>query len=111
MAAGEDTIYRSCSQVVEAQYRDHENETPAEKIIESISKAADSDPLELPPLYEFVDPDSLNKLFENTNGSTELFLSFQIENWNVFIRSDGSIRVCDDSQRIEPTPVFGESDE
>lgn len=108
MSAGKMAVYRGCTPVLDAQYRDEGRKTPAEAIIDAVSEAAEIDPLELPPLYEFVDPDSLNKLFENENATegNEIVLGFKIDKWNVFIRNDGRIRVCDSTKPIEPTPVF-----
>jgi hypothetical protein len=65
-------------------------------------------PLELPPLHDCVEPDALNKLFQHQGGSgtTETVLSFKMKNWNVFIRDDGCIRVCDGTRPTDPTPVF-----
>ena len=33
-------------------------------------------------------------------------VSFSVENWNVFVRGDGRIRVCDGREAVDPAPVF-----
>ena len=108
MQSGAVTLYRGCTPVVDAQYRKDGSETPAEAIINAVSTAAGVDPLELPPLYDFIDLDALNDLIEHQEERTgsEAVLSFQIDNWNVFIRSDGRIRVCDGTLPTDPQPVF-----
>lgn len=108
MDPGAVTLYRGCTPVVDAQYRKDGSETPAEVIINAVAEAANVEPLELSPLYEFIDPDALNTLFQQDEGAvdSEAILSFNIDTWNVFVRADGRIRVCDSTQPTEPQPVF-----
>jgi len=108
MEPGAMTLYRGCTPVVDTQYRKDGSETPAKVIIDAVAEAANVEPVELPPLYEFIDPDSLNTLFQQHEGAvdSEAVLSFRIDHWNVFVRADGRIRVCDSTQPTEPQPVF-----
>jgi len=108
MEQGEPTIYRSCTPVVDAQYGSESDRSPAGVIVDTLAKAAEVDPLELPPLYEFVDADALNSLFGKHDGTknADAVLSFRIENWNVFVRADGRIRICDSTQPTDPEPIF-----
>lgn len=108
MEQGELTIYRGCTPVVDAQYGPESDRSPAEVIIDALAEAAGVDPLELPPLYEFVDGDALDSLFEEHDGASDAnaLLSFQIANWNVFVRADGRVRVCDGTHPTDPEPVF-----
>jgi hypothetical protein len=102
------TVYRGCTPVVDAEYGSESDESPADAVVDAVAAAAGTDPLELPPLYEFVDGDALNALFDHHDGMTDTdgLLSFQIETWNVFVRADGRIRVCDATQPTDPAPVF-----
>jgi hypothetical protein len=102
------TIYRGCTPVLDSHYEAEGSQTPAEAVVEAVAAAADVDPLELPPLHDYVEPDALNKLFQHQDGSgtAETILSFKMKSWNVFIRADGCIRVCDGTQPTDPTPVF-----
>ena len=102
------TIYRGCTPVVDSQYGPESDRSPAEVIIDALAEAAGVDPLELPPLYEFVDGDALDSLFEEHDGASdaEALLSFRVEHWNVFVRADGRVRICDGSQPTDPKPVF-----
>lgn len=111
MASGELTIYRGCTPVVDAQYGDDSTLTATEAIIDALATAADTDPMDLPPLYEFVDPDAIDNLFHHHDGSAdaEALLSFKVDVWNVFVRADGRIRVCDGTRPTDPTPVFDSS--
>ena len=101
-------LYRGCTPVVDAQYQRDGAKTPVEAIIDAVAEATTVEPLELPPLYESIDPDALNTLFQQHEGAvdSEAVLSFRIHHWNVFVRADGRIRVCDGTQPTEPQPVF-----
>lgn len=105
---GELSIHRECSPVVDATYRPEIDDSPAEVVITALADATGVDPVDLPPLGEYVDFDALNSLFERHDSAvdTDLTLCFQVSCWNVFVRSDGRIRVCDATQQTEPEPVF-----
>ncbi len=107
MATQGPKVYRGCTPVVDRQYR-AEHESAAAAIVEAVSAAADVDPAELPPLYEFVDPDAIDTLFDHGHRAEAppTLLGFQVESWNVFVRSDGRIRVCDARIPTDPEPVF-----
>lgn len=108
MEQGTLTIYRGCTPVADAQYGRESDRSPAEAIIDALAEAAGVDPLELPPLYEFVDCDALDRLFAEHDGASgaAALLSFRIDNWNVFVRADGRVRVCDGTRPTDPEPVF-----
>lgn len=101
-------VYRGCTPVVDAEYGLESDRSPTEVIIEALAEAAEIDPMDLPPLYEFVDPDALDQLFGRHDGAAhaDALLSFQVETWNVFVRTDGRIRICDNTQPTDPEPVF-----
>lgn len=105
------TLYRGCTPVVDSRYEKDGSQTPSEAIIEAVATAADVEPIELPPLYEFIDPDALDTLFQQHEGASdaEAVLSFRIDNWNVFVRADGHLRVCDGTKPTDPKPVFEKS--
>jgi hypothetical protein len=105
MTTADRSIYRGCTPVIDAEYSETSNQPPSEVIVDAIATAAGVDPLELPPLYEFVDPDALNSLFRH-DGATDALLSFTVDTWNVFVRGDGKIRVCDATRPTDPEPIF-----
>jgi len=108
MKQGELTVYRGCTPVADAQYGPESDRSPAEVIVDALAEAAGIDPLDLPPLYEFVDGDALDNLFEEHDGAkdADALLSFRVETWNVFVRADGRIRICDGTRPTDPQPVF-----
>lgn len=105
------TVYRGCTPVVDAQFGSVNDRSPTDVIIEALAEAAGVDPEELPPLYEFIEPDAIDTLFDRHDGAegSGALLSFTVDTWNVFLRADGRIRVCDATQPTDPEPVFGPS--
>lgn len=101
-------VYRGCSPVADARYDPLSDQPPAAAVIEAIAEAAGVDPMQLPPLFEIIDPDALNGLFKHDGDGhdAEAIVSFTYDTWNVFVRADGRIRVCDATQPTAPTPIF-----
>ena len=107
MATDHPTVYRGCAPVVDVRYDPDGQRTLVEAVIEAIAAAEGADPGELPPLYETVDPDALDRLFDRREGTgTSALLGFEFETWQVFVGADGRIRVCDRDQPTGPEPVF-----
>lgn len=108
MKQGSLNLYRSCKPVVDTEYGSEDDRSPVIAIVDALAEAAGVDPPVLPPLYEFVDPDAINDLFADHSGASDAdaMLGFQLNRWNVFVRADGRIRVCDNTQPTNPEPVF-----
>ena len=60
------------------------------RIVRRVATATDSDPLELPPLYEAIDPDTLDSLVE---GMADGELSFAYAGYQVSVDSVGTVSV------------------
>ncbi|WP_276249583.1 HalOD1 output domain-containing protein [Haloarcula rara] len=82
--------------------------TPTDAIVHALATATDTEPTELTPLYDSIDTEALNQMFGEHGGARDAkaVLGFQVENWNVFVRGDGRIRVCDATRQTDPEPVF-----
>ena len=108
MEQGALNVYRGCTPVVDAEYGSESDGSPAEVIVEALAEAAGVDPIDLPPLFDFVDPDAIEQLFMGHDSAphADALLSFRVETWNVFVRADGRIRVCDSTRPTNPEPVF-----
>lgn len=108
MAESKLDLYRGCTPVVDAQYGPTSNRTPTAAVVQALATAAETAPTELAPLYETIDTAALDQLFADHHGAADAnaVLSFQVERWNVFVRADGRIRVCDATQPTEPAPIF-----
>jgi len=67
--------------------------TTSERVVEVVAETSDKDALELPPLYESIDPDALDALVDAmTNGE----ISFTYTDNRVTIDSDGTVSVDPD---------------
>lgn len=105
-SAGTLTVYRSCVPVVDTWLKPGQSITEA--LINALVEIEGVSQTDLPPLYEAIDPDILTKLFERHDDGTnaDTVLSFTYGTWNIFVRADGMIRVCDGTRSTDPTPVF-----
>ena len=97
-------IQCECPPVSISKYRDEMDQTPTEAIVDAVGEAAGVDPIELPPLYASVDPVVIEKLLKGDN--RQMIIGIQYNSWNVFVRGDGAIQVCDRERPTEPNPVF-----
>jgi hypothetical protein len=102
------TVYRDCTPVADAWYDVDGKETLIGELTKILSDVVGTPVTELPPLYEHIDTDALTRLLENHDGASEAnaTLGFEFEEWNVFVRADGRIRVCDGTKPTEITTVF-----
>ncbi|PGF13876.1 hypothetical protein CP556_22525 [Natrinema sp. CBA1119] len=67
-----------------------QNKPPVNAVTEAVAEATDSNPLELPPLYDAIDPDALNTLF---NGSeTNIQVLFQYAGFEIVVQ-DGEVEI------------------
>lgn len=64
----------------------------SERLIDRVATYTDTDPLELPPLYDTIDPESLDDCIENLDG---VGLSFHYAGVAVAVDSDGDITLDD----------------
>ncbi|MEY7852236.1 HalOD1 output domain-containing protein [Natrarchaeobius sp. A-rgal3] len=73
-----------------------DDERPSAVIVTAVASVLERDPLELAPLYETVDPDALDSLFQHAHrtddaGTHEVWFTY--EGVDIGVRSDGEIRV------------------
>lgn len=68
----------------------------SQSVVDAIARAEGVDPVELtPPLYEVVDPDALNGLFDDTHhyGRLDREVVFTYKGYEVTVDGDGSVSV------------------
>lgn len=65
---------------------------PSHAIITAIGSLTQTDPLELDPLYQAIDPDALNQMVSATR--EECHVSFQYADFDVTVDSTGAI-ICE----------------
>ena len=101
-------LYRSCSLVSETTYQREGERTLTQALVDAVAEAEGVAPTELSPLYESIDLDALTKLLAKPSESAneELILGLRMNRWNVFVSSDGRIRVCDATEETSMEPIF-----
>lgn len=108
MVEGQLSVQCDCSPVVDSQFSAVTTPTAVEALIEAVATAADTDPSDLPPLFETIDLEAVERLFANgqSGGPSGTTLCFTVLDWHVFVRDDGRIRVCEPDGRPTPAAVF-----
>ncbi len=67
----------------------------AEAVVSLVAETADRDPLDLPPLYDAVDPEALDRLCTRTSDS-ELRVSFEYAGYTVLVEGSGIVHLLDE---------------
>ncbi|MDQ2051827.1 HalOD1 output domain-containing protein [Natronolimnohabitans sp. A-GB9] len=71
---------------------DYHNDSPSLSVIEALADELETDPVELEPLYHFVDPEALDQLFqEGTHGDVRV--EFVYGDHTVAVQGDGTVVV------------------
>lgn len=74
------------------------NELISHAIVAAVADTADCDPLELEPLYNYIDPDAVNAIFQSCSGQeheqTAVTLEFTYSTYQVTVTAD-HVRVTD----------------
>ncbi|MFC4451609.1 HalOD1 output domain-containing protein [Halorussus aquaticus] len=75
-------------------YDPSSDDRPSEMLVVTVADIADADPLELEPLFETVEPDTLND-FVGTGGLPDVggHMSFTYENYDVTVHSSGLLEI------------------
>lgn len=71
----------------------------SEKVIDAVAEAEGIDPIEVtPPLYEVVDPEALDQIFDPTAGSGPLNgnVSFSYSGHDITVGENGEVMVYSD---------------
>ena len=75
---------------------DGDGSAPSHRVLEAVSEARDVDVLDLPPLYDTVDPDALDVLFADRPGDAGArsgTLAFEYADSTVVLDGDGTVTV------------------
>ncbi|NHN48424.1 hypothetical protein G9464_12585 [Halostella sp. JP-L12] len=76
--------------------RTAENDPVSQTVVLAVADATGDDPLELPPLFDTVDPDALDKLFADRIDGTERLggrFEFAYAGCEVSVHADGTVDV------------------
>lgn len=86
---------------------DIETTSMSQRIVERVADVTGTDPIELEPLYERVDPECLDSLFDETSPAADRHrghLAFPMAGCRVVVWADGSIDVEPDTDTAKPLP-------
>ncbi|NHN48422.1 hypothetical protein G9464_12575 [Halostella sp. JP-L12] len=81
----------------------------SQTVVLAVAEATGDDPLELPPLFDTIDPDALNKLFDSSAfgaDGREGQVEFTYAGCDVTVRGDERVAVspvAEQSARVAPT--------
>lgn len=75
---------------------DTEN-TPVYAVVSAVAEAEGVDPVDLPALYETIDPEALNDLFLSDPG-TAITVEFRYAGYSVTVRGGGTVEVSSTSR-------------
>lgn len=70
----------------------------SQRVVEAVADYTDTDMLELPPLYDSVDPDALNKLIRSASDS---HVTFEYAGYRITIDTQGAIQIDENSPPFE----------
>lgn len=108
MASDVSCEYCTCGLVCDTEFGGDRGRSPAFAIVEAIAAAKGVDSKSVGPIFEEIDLQALNNLFKGPprNPDSPKILRFTYDGWNVYLRGDGAIRVCDPNQVTDPKPIF-----
>lgn len=67
--------------------------TPVQRVITTVAEVTDSDPTELPPLNDSIDPEALNTLFTSQPSASRVEVSFRYAKYRIIIQENGEVSV------------------
>lgn len=65
---------------------------PSEAIVLEIAERTHMNPIDLPPLYERIDPEALDRLVQ---GQSSFRVTFEYTGYDVTVSEDGCITICE----------------
>jgi len=103
----DDTVRCTCKPVVGTRFGGETGRDPSLAVVEALAAAEEVPPTELEPLGEKIPLDAIDRLLGDAAGTDQhVYLRFRAAGWDVFLRGDGAIRICDPECQTEPVSVF-----
>lgn len=69
-------------------------------IVEAVAAVTETPSTDLPPLYEWVNPDALEQLFDPAPRQTSGVVAFEVADCTVTVTSDGTVSATDDVDEV-----------
>lgn len=91
-----ETSYRSRTTPLHVWHDPDDVGSLSTTVVTAVAKAAETEPMELPPLYESIDPDALDKLLGGDLGRSRDYngyVTFGYADHSVTVHADGEIVV------------------
>lgn len=92
----DEPAYRSRTTPLHVWHETLDSGSLSTTVVTAVAKAAGAEPTALPPLYEAIDPDALDKLLGGglgRSGGHDGFLTFTYADYSVTVHADGEIVV------------------
>lgn len=94
-SSGELSFTKGTASIVSQTSHDVDSHQPLSlTVIEAVEAATDAQTTELPPLYEVIDPDALDSLFQSTSEES-VCVEFSYSGVEVAVQGDGTVTVMD----------------
>lgn len=68
-------------------------DTPVYAVVSAVAEVEQTDPIELPPLYDAIDPEALNTLFTARSDPGLDQITFQYAGYTIVIQASGEVQV------------------
>lgn len=77
------------------QYDPAQSRPITEVVIDALATVSGRNPLDLPPLYEAIDPDALELVVREPNAAPKrsCFVGFSLGQWGIIVTGSGEIQV------------------
>lgn len=88
--------YRSRTTPLHVWHDTEDSGSLSTTVVTAVAKAASVEPMDLPPMYEAIDPDALDKLLGGGLGRSESYngyVTFSYADYSVTVHADGEIVV------------------
>nr|WP_226007851.1 HalOD1 output domain-containing protein [Natrinema salinisoli] len=76
-----------------AEWEQDTENTPVYAVVSAVAEAEGVDHVDLPPLYNVIDPEALNALFTSDSGGVST-VEFEYAGYAVVVRGEGTVEVC-----------------
>lgn len=92
-----------CAPACKTEYEVDTDRSLAVTVSEALAAAEGTEPWEMDPLYDVIDFDAVEQLFQDETPGA-MTLTFGVDEWNVHVHGDGTIEVYEAVRPADPSP-------